>query len=152
MLNNVSLQGRLCTDPELKYTQNNIAVLSLRIACDRDFRSNDSNAQTCDFINVVFWRKTAEFVEKYFSKGDMILVQGRLQVRDYTDNDGNRRYVTEVVVDRVHFCGSKRDKGGETNATPRGTNYQDYANVSTADFSGAADFSELGDDDGELPF
>ncbi|MCD7805404.1 MAG: single-stranded DNA-binding protein [Oscillospiraceae bacterium] len=160
MLNKTILQGRLVADPELRYTQSNTAVLSARIACDRDFKSKDGNGPTADFINIVAWRQTGEFINKYFGKGDMILLEGRIQVRDYNDKNGNKRYATEVVVDHVWFCGSKRDKSNS--ASPRNTQYQDYADAydqdyanatgTTPDYSGTADFSELTDDDGELPF
>ncbi|MCC8064547.1 MAG: single-stranded DNA-binding protein, partial [Clostridiales bacterium] len=112
MLNRVILQGRLVADPELRHTQNNIAVATYRIAVDRNYATRDANGnrQTqADFINIVSWRQSAEFVAKYFTKGRMILVEGQLQVRDYTDRDGNRRYVTEVVTDNVQFCDSRRD-------------------------------------------
>ena len=162
MLNKVILQGRLVADPELRRTQSGVAVVSFRIACDRDYRSKDQSANNTDFISVVAWRQTAEFISRYFTKGSMILVDGRLQVRDYTDRDGNRRYVTEVVADNVHFAASKRESGGNA-----GNNYGGYHNSQAAAPSYTApaayepssmgqapanEFAELSDDDGELPF
>jgi single-strand DNA-binding protein len=115
MLNKVILQGRLVADPELRQTTSGTAVVSFRIACDRDSKSKDPNAQNVDFISVVAWRQTAEFINRYFTKGSMILVEGHLQVRDYTDKNGNRRSATEVMAERVNFCGSK---GSNSSAAP----------------------------------
>lgn len=164
MLNRVILQGRLVADPELRHTQNNIAVATYRIAVDRNYATRDANGnrQTqADFINIVSWRQSAEFVAKYFNKGSMILVEGQLQVRDYTDRDGNRRYVTEVVTDNINFCGSRRESqssGGYNQ--PSGSYGQSSGYGSTAapssyapqTASPANEFAELNDDDGELPF
>lgn len=170
MLNKVILQGRLVADPELRHTQTGTAVVSFRIACDRDYKSKDPNGQNADFINIVAWRNTAEFISRYFTKGSMILVDGRLQVRDYTDNTGNRRYVTEVVADNVNFAGSKRESGGygqQNNYGASNGGYGGYAPQQPAQPSYAApaayapssmgqapanEFAELSDDDGELPF
>lgn len=127
MLNKVLLQGRLVADPETRHTQNGTAVTSFRLAVDRDFK-NQNGEREADFINVVAWRNAAEFVSRYFQKGQMAVVDGRLQVRDYTDRDGNKRYITEVVVTCVYFAGSKH---------------------TTNDTGG---FEPLDDDDGELPF
>lgn len=163
MLNRVILQGRLVADPELRHTQNNIAVATYRIAVDRNYATRDANGnrQTqADFINIVSWRQSAEFVAKYFTKGRMILVEGQLQVRDYTDRDGNRRYVTEVVTDNVQFCDSRRDNqssGGYGQSS--GSYGQSSYGATTAPSSYAPqtaspanEFAELNDDDGELPF
>ena len=98
MLNKVFLQGRLVADPELRHTQQGTPVASYRLAVDRGYKSKDPNAQNADFVNIVSWRNTAEFVCKYFTKGRMMLVEGRLQMRDYTDKDGNRRVAAEVVT------------------------------------------------------
>jgi single-strand DNA-binding protein len=174
MLNKVILQGRLVADPELRHTQSGTAVVSFRIACDRDFKSKDPNAQNADFISVVAWRQTAEFISRYFTKGSMILVDGRLQARDYTDNNGNRRYVTEVLAENVHFAASKRESGGnyggQQPAYGAGNNsYGSYAApqqppqpsyAAPAAYAPPAgmgqapanDFAELNEDDGELPF
>lgn len=157
MLNKAILQGRFVADPELRRTQSGTAVSAARIASDRDFKSKDPNAQNVDFINVVFWGKTAEFVNRYFTKGSMILIEGRIQTRDYTDNNGQRRFVNEVVAESVNFCGSKGNNGG--NAGNDG--YNTYAenptrsssyNASAPQQAPANDFAELNDDDGELPF
>jgi single-strand DNA-binding protein len=169
MLNRAILQGRLVADPELRHTQSGVAVASFRIACDRDYRSKDPNAQNADFINIVAWRQTAEFISRYFNKGSMILVDGRIQVRDYTDNNGQRRYVTEVVADSVNFAGPKRDNsgngsygqsnsyGGGYNNAPQAGGQPSYAAPSayapsSAGQAPANEFAELNDDDGELPF
>lgn len=111
MLNKVFLMGRLVADPELRHTQNSIAVASFRIAVDRDYKKEDGSRDT-DFINIVAWRSTAEFVSRFFTKGRMAVVEGKMQVRGYTDRDGNKRTATEVVADSVYFGDSKKDDGG----------------------------------------
>lgn len=136
MLNKVFLQGRLVADPELRHTQQGTPVASYRLAVDRDYKSKDSNAQNTDFVNIVSWRNTAEFVSRYFTKGRMMLVEGRLQMRNYTDKDGNRRVAAEVVTDNVHFADSRKD----------GSNNEDGS------LQESAGFEELADDDGDLPF
>lgn len=124
MLNRAILQGRLVADPELRRTQSGVAVVSFRIACNRDYKSKDPNAQNADFINIVAWRQTAEFISRYFTKGSMILVDGRIQVREYTDNSGNRRYATEIVAESVNFAGSRQESGttGGYNSAASGYN------------------------------
>ena len=99
MLNRIILMGRLTRDPELRHTQSGTAVASFSLAVDRDFKSRDSGEKTTDFIDVVAWRNTAEFVSKYFAKGRMAVVEGRLQIRDWTDRDGGKRRSAEVVAD-----------------------------------------------------
>ena len=146
MLNKVFLQGRLVADPELRKTQQGTPVASYRLAVDRGYKSKDPNAQNADFVNVVSWRNTAEFVCKYFTKGRMMLVEGRLQIRDYTDKDGNRRVAAEVVTDNVYFCDSRKDErrtssGGGYGPPPSGSGVP-----------GDGGFAELSDNDGELPF
>ena len=136
MLNKVFLQGRLVADPELRHTQQGTPVASYRLAVDRDYKSKDSNAQNTDFVNIVSWRNTAEFVSRYFTKGRMMLVEGRLQMRSYTDKDGNRRVAAEVVTDNVHFADSRKD----------GSNNEDGS------LQESAGFEELADDDGDLQF
>lgn len=136
MLNKVFLQGRLVADPELRHTQQGTPVASYRLAVDRDYKSKDSNAQNTDFVNIVSWRNTAELVSRYFTKGRMMLVEGRLQMRSYTDKDGNRRVAAEVVTDNVHFADSRKD----------GSNNEDGS------LQESAGFEELADDDGDLPF
>ena len=101
MLNHIVLMGRLVRDPELRRTQAGIAVTSFRIAVDRDYQSRDGGEKQADFIDIVAWRNTAEFVSKYFTKGRMAVVSGRLQMRDWTDKDGNKRTSAEVVADNV---------------------------------------------------
>lgn len=114
MLNKVVLQGRFAGDPELRHTQNGVAVATFRLAVTRDFKEKDGERKA-DFISVVCWRGTAEFVSRFFQKGSLAVVEGRLQVRDYTDRDGNKRFVTEVIADNVYFSESrKRDDTEET--------------------------------------
>ena len=108
MLNHIVLMGRLTRDPELRYTQSQIPVASFSLAVDRDFGGRDGGERQTDFIDIVAWRSTAEFVSKYFTKGSMAVVSGRLQIRDWTDRDGNKRRSAEVVADSVYFGGSKR--------------------------------------------
>lgn len=108
MLNNVVIMGRLTRDPELRRTQSGTAVTSFTMAVDRDFKSQSGEKET-DFIDVVAWRNTGEFAAKYLSKGRMAAVEGRIQVRDWQDKDGNRRKSVEVVADNVYFADSKRD-------------------------------------------
>lgn len=130
MLNHIVIMGRMAKDPELRRTQSGTAVTSFRLAVDRDFKDKQTGARATDWIDCVAWRGTAEFVEKYFSKGSLAVVSGRLQMRDWTDKDGNRRISAEVQADSIYFGGSKRDEGGE----PR-----------------EPEFEEL-DDDSSLPF
>ena len=121
MLNKIFLQGRLVADPELRHTQNGVAVASFRLAVDRDFKDRETGERKADFINVVAWRQTGEFVSRFLTKGRLAVVEGKLQTRDYTDRDGNRRYATEVVADNVYFGDSRRDgEGGYTPAPQAG--------------------------------
>ena len=110
MLNEVILMGRLTRDPELRRTGNGTAVTSFSLAVDRDFKGQDGERET-DFVDIVAWRNTAEFVSKYFSKGRMAVVKGRLQVRDWTDKDGAKRRSTEVLAESVYFGDSRRSDG-----------------------------------------
>lgn len=144
MLNKCFLMGRLTNDPELRHTQNGVAVATFRLAVSRDFK--DSNGERkVDFFPVVCWRNTAEFVSRYFAKGSLAVVEGRLQVREYTDRDGNKRYVTEVISDNVYFGESrKRDNDTEQTYQAGGDTEQTYP-------SGAEQFSEINDND-TLPF
>lgn len=148
MLNHIDLMGRLVRDPELRRTQSGIAVTSFRIAVDRDFQSRDGGDKQADFIDIVAWRSTAEFVSKYFAKGRMAIVSGRLQMRDWTDKDGNKRTSAEVVADNVYFGDSKRDGAASAGGSSYGGS-QSYGNYDAPAIS--ADFSEV-EDDGELPF
>lgn len=147
MLNHIVLMGRLTRDPELRRTQSGIAVASFSLAVDRDFGSRDGGEKQTDFIDIVAWRQTAEFVSKYFTKGRMAVVSGRLQIRDWTDKDGGKRRSAEVVADNVYFGDSKRD-----GAPSGGTSYSSapsYGNYDAPAIS--TSFSEV-EDDGELPF
>lgn len=137
MFNLVVLTGRLTADPELKTTQSGISVTSFSIAVDRRYRSGEDR-QT-DFINIVAWRQTAEFVTKYFKKGSLIGIEGSIQTRKYQDKDGNNRTVFEVVANNVQFVESKRDSAPAS----------EPASFSNA---GVDDFAEIGDVDDDLPF
>ena len=145
VLNKVTLQGRLVADPELRHTQQGTPVASARIACDRDYKNQDGS-KTADFINIVAWRGTGEFLSKFFSKGRMVVVDGRLQAREYTDRDGNRRYTTEVIAHNIYFGDSKRDGDSGGDSSPD----VDYGSPTGGYGNGG--FAELSDDDGELPF
>lgn len=141
MLNHIVLMGRLTRDPELRYTQSQTPVASFTLAVDRDFSGRDGQEKQTDFIDCVAWRSTAEFASKYFAKGRMAVVSGRLQLRDWTDRDGNKRRSAEVVVDNMYFGDSKKDGQGAAPATEP----EPYG-------ASGAGFSELNDVDGELPF
>ena len=164
MLNHIVIMGRLTRDPELRRTGSGIAVASFSVAVDRDFGGRDGGEKETDFIDCVAWRQTGEFVSKYFTKGRMIVVSGRLQIRNWTDKDGNKRRTAEVVADNCYFGDSKRDGdsgssyGGNTyggnsygNAysAPAGGNYGGYSAPASAP---ASDFAMLEDDDAQLPF
>jgi single-strand DNA-binding protein len=151
MLNKIFIMGRLTRDPELRRTQNGTAVTSFSLAVDRDFKSQSGEKET-DFIDVVAWRSTAEFVAKYFSKGRMAVVEGRLQIRDWKDRDGNNRRSAEVVADNIYFGDSKRDNnagGGDF-----GHSYGAPSGGYSAPMGGSGGgFSEIDDEeDGNLPF
>ena len=148
MLNKIILMGRLTRDPELRRTQSGTAVTSFSLAVDRDFKSQSGEKET-DFIDIVAWRSTAEFVSKYFTKGRMAVVEGRLQIRDWTDKDGGKRRSAEVVADNVYFGDSKRDGAGDYGAAPA---YSAPSRPAAAPMSGHSDFAEIGEEDGELPF
>ena len=150
MLNHITIMGRLTRDPELRYTQSQTPVASFTLAVDRDFGGRDGGEKQTDFIDCVAWRQTAEFVNKYFAKGSMAVVSGRLQIRDWTDREGGKRRSAEVVVDNMYFGESKRREGGEVRSETRPAYNSSYESVSPS--MGASAFSELGDDDGELPF
>ena len=117
MLNHIVIMGRLVNDPELRMTGSNTAVASFRVACDRDFKSKDGNKET-DFIDIVAFRNTAEYACKYFSKGRMIVVAGRLQMRTWTDKDGNKRTSAEIVADNIYFGDSKREDSAVDSSSP----------------------------------
>ena len=151
MLNKIFIMGRLTRDPELRHTQSGTAVASFSLAVDRDFKEQDGSRAT-DFIDCVAWRSSAEFVDKYFSKGRMAVVEGRLQIRDWTDKDGNKRRSAEVVADNVYFGDSKRDNAEGGYSTPSyGAPAGGRASAPAAS-SGFSDFAEIGEEDGDLPF
>ena len=143
MLNHIVIMGRFTRDPELRRTGNNVAVASFTLAVDRDFTSKDNEKET-DFIDCVAWRSTGEFVSKYFTKGRMACVSGRLQLRDWTDKDGNKRRQAEVVADNVYFADSKNATGNDGMDTTK------PATAYTAPAAG--DFAPIYDDDDQLPF
>lgn len=150
MLNKIILMGRLTRDPELRRTQSGVSVTSFSLACDRDFKSQSGEKET-DFIDVVAWRNTAEFVSKYFGRGRMAVVEGRLQIREWTDKDGGKRRSAEVVADNVYFGDSKRDSapGGDYGAQSYGSS---GGRTAPAPMDSHSEFAEIGDEDGELPF
>ena len=154
MLNHIVLMGRLTRDPELRRTQSGVAVASFTLAVDRDFSSRDGGERQTDFIDIVAWRGTAEFVSKYFAKGRMAVVSGRLQIRDWTDKEGGKRRTAEVVADNVYFGDSKRDSSGEPGGYAR--SYSEpapsYGSQSYSSPVSGSDFADLTDDDGDLPF
>lgn len=151
MLNKIILMGRLTRDPELRRTGSGTAVTSFAIAVDRDFKSQSGEKET-DFIEIVAWRNTAEFVSKYFTKGRMAVVEGRLQIRDWTDKDGGKRRTAEVVADNVYFGDSKRD--GDTQNTYGGQQTGGYkpAGAPVNAYPEPGEFAEIDEEDGELPF
>ena len=161
MLNHITIMGRLTRDPELRRTGSGIAVASFTVAVDRDFASRESGERETDFIDCVAWRQTGEFVSKYFTKGRMAVVSGRLQIRSWTDKDGNKRRTAEVVADNVYFGDSRRD-GDSGNSSYGGNTYggNSYGSAPAPAFGGysapaqspASDFAMLDDDDAQLPF
>ena len=180
MLNHITIMGRLTRDPELRRTGSGVAVASFTVAVDRDFGGRDGGEKETDFIDCVAWRQTGEFVSKYFTKGRMIVVSGRLQIRSWTDKDGNKRRTAEVVADNVYFGDSKRDGdsgnayggnayGGNTyggnayggNNYGGANSYGGGYNAPAPNYGGssyaapaapASDFAMLEDDDAQLPF
>lgn len=139
MLNRAIIMGRLTADPTLKKTTSGTSVASFTLAVDRDFANKDTGEKETDFINVVAWRSTADFVSKYFAKGRMAAVSGRVQVRKWQDNDGNNRYATEIVADSVYFGDNKRSEGNNTTPTQ---------NATSGTTGGVTEI----EDDGDLPF
>ena len=167
MLNHIVIMGRLTRDPELRRTGSGVAVASFSLAVDRDFAPKDGGERETDFIDCVAWRQTGEFVSKYFTKGRMAVVSGRLQIRSWTDKDGNKRRSAEVVADNVYFGDSKRDNDGG-NSSYSGNAYggnsyggnaysapapaPSYAGYTAPASAPASDFAMLEDDDAQLPF
>ena len=162
MLNHITIMGRLTRDPELRRTGSGVAVASFTVAVDRDFGGRDGGEKETDFIDCVAWRQTGEFVSKYFTKGRMIVVSGRLQIRSWTDKDGNKCRTAEVVADNGYFGDSKRDSeggssyGGNTYGGNSYSNYGapsgNYGGYSAPAGNPASDFAMLDDDDAQLPF
>ena len=168
MLNHIVIMGRLTRDPELRRTGSGIAVASFSVAVDRDIANKESGERETDFIDCVAWRGTGEFVSKYFQKGSMIVVSGRLQIRSWTDKDGNKRRSAEIVADNVYFGSSRRDDasngsynnnsyGGNYGSTPANNNYGSSYSAPAPSYSApasapASDFAMLEDDDAQLPF
>lgn len=142
MLNHITIMGRLTRNPELRRTGSGIAVTSFTVAVDRDYSGKDGGEKKVDFLDCVAWRQTGEFISKYFSKGRMIVVDGRLELRDWTDKDGNKRRSAEINVANAYFGDSKKDgiEGGQTA-------YNGYQSPAPA-----SDFAVLEDDDAQLPF
>lgn len=153
MLNRVIIMGRLGKDPELKYTQSGVAVTSFSLAVDRDFKDKSTGEKATDWIDVVAWRQTAEFACKYFAKGRVAIVEGRLQTRKWKDRDGNNRVSVEVLADNIYFGDSKRD---DSQSGEYGSNsYEAYGGYQPAGGAVPVGFSDIGDDDevaGDLPF
>ena len=141
MLNHITIMGRLTREPELRRTGNGTAVASFTLACERDIAPKDGGDREVDFFDCVAWRQTGEFVSKYFTKGQMAAVSGRLQIRNWEDKDGQKRRTAEILVDHVYFCGKKENGSQESRGACSG-------------YSAPADagFAPLEDDDSELPF
>ena len=164
MLNHITIMGRLTRDPELRRTGSGVAVASFTVAVDRDFGGRDGGEKETDFIDCVAWRQTGEFVSKYFTKGRLIVVSGRLQIRSWTDKEGNKRRTAEVVADNCYFGDSKRD--GDAGSSYGGNTYggnsygansysapaPSYGGYSAPASAPASDFAMLDDDDAQLPF
>lgn len=144
-LNRIVLQGRLCADPDLRRTNGGTAVTNFNLAVDRDFKSEDGSRET-DFISVICWKGLAEMSAKWFKKGQMAVVSGRLQIRQYTDKSGQKRSQAEVVADNVYFCESKKDRDEDDYARTERAGKQEYQ-PARKPVSVEAD-----DGDGELPF
>ena len=157
MLNHITIMGRLTRDPELRRTGSGIAVASFTVAVDRDFSSKDGGEKETDFIDCVAWRNTGEFVSKYFTKGRMIVVSGRLQIRNWNDKDGNKRRSAEVVADNCYFGDSKKD-GDNGSSTPAQNNYGGYGGYggfgqqASAPAYPQSNFDLIEEDDAQLPF
>ena len=142
MLNHITIMGRLTRDPELRRTGSGVAVASFTVAVDRDFSDKSSGEKETDFIDVVAWRNTGEFVSKYFTKGRMAVVSGRLQIRSWTDKDGNKRKTAEIVADNVYFGDSKNDNGNQNSG------YTGFVKNESV----PGNFAPIEEDDEQLPF
>ena len=165
MLNHITIMGRMTRDPELRRTNSGVAVANFCLAVDRDYNSKDGGEKEVDFIDCIAWRGTAEFVNKYFSRGQMAIVSGRLRIRNWTDKDGNKRRNAEVEADSVYFGDSKKsDQGNSTYQSSYQPSYgqqaaqNPYAETEamiaryTSQGAQQSDFAMLEDDDGQLPF
>ena len=159
MLNHITIMGRLTREPELRRTGSGIAVASFTLAVDRDYSPKAGGERETDFIDCVAWRQTGEFVSKYFTKGSMAVVSGRLQIRGWTDKDGNKRRSAEVVADNVYFGESKRSSdsgnaygGNAYGGNPYGQSAGAFGGYAAPASAPASDFAMLEDDDAQLPF
>ena len=161
MLNHITIMGRLTREPELRRTGSGVAVASFTVAVDRDFGGRDGGERETDFIDCVAWRQTGEFVSKYFTKGRIAVVSGRLQIRNWTDKEGNKRRSAEVVADNCYFGESKRNSEGNAYGgnTYGGNAYGGGYSAPAPSYGGysapaapASDFAMLEDDDAQLPF
>lgn len=156
MLNHIVLMGRLVADPELRTTPTGTPVATVRLAVDRDFKNKQTGERETDFISVVAWRQTAEFISRYFTKGRMAVVEGRLQIRPYTDRDGNKRTAAEVVAENFYFGDSRRDgDGGSYGGNFGGQSYGMPASQPVPGYAaptGDDQFTELVGDEDNLPF
>lgn len=137
MLNHVTVMGRLVADPEMRTTPSGVPVCNIRLACDRDYKDKATGERETDWLNVTAWRGTAEYINQYFTKGRMIVVSGRIQTRNYTDKDGNKRTATDIVAENAYFADSKRDGAAQADPLEQLTESQEY--------------KELADDE-DLPF
>lgn len=147
MLNQISVMGRIVRDPELRRTNSGKPVTSFTLACDRDFKDSQTGEKEVDFLDCVAWNSTAEIVEKYFHKGQMAVAMGRLQIRQYTDKNGQKRRQAEILASSVYFCGGKENGtagGYEADRSYNAPSYQTNAS--------SGDFAELEDDDAQMPF
>lgn len=142
MLNHITIMGRLTRDPELRRTGTGLAVASFTVAVDRDWPNKETGEKETDFINCVAWRQRGEFVSKYFKKGSMIVVSGRLQIRSWTDDSGNKRTTAEIVAEDVYFGGGKKKESTTANTST----YDNYI------YPTPSEFSMFNDDDSQLPF
>ena len=150
-MNHIDLMGRLTRDPELRHTQGGTPVASFTLAVDRRYAPKDGGDRPVDFIDCVAWRQTGEFISKYFSKGQMLAVSGSLQIREWTDREGNKRRSAEVVCDNAYFTESRKNReaaGFAAGEAPR----TDYSNSGITGSVPASEFAELDEDDGDLPF
>ena len=158
MLNKIIVMGRLTRDPELRQTPNGVNVASFSVACDRDFKDKNTGEKQTDFIDVVAWRNTADFVSRFFTKGRMAVVEGRLQIRNWEDQSGNKRRTAEIVAENIYFGDSRPGGEGGAPAPYQGGGYAQggYQASATSSFSQVPDpreeYQEILEDDSELPF